>query len=330
MWVANAATVSPSADTADGRVHFTPANLVAHFHRSIEAPTTTRVLRAIFADARALRRARSAAAAPQTRRRGRGEPHALRRRRRRWRRVLRLRPRARYGAGAGAARFPGAADARSVARRSRAGTASTRARRSSRSRIPRAIDAGVFHNDVIAVGARQRRCSATSARGVDAARACIDALGARGRRRVRADRRRANDERLARRRRRDLSVQQPAARARTTARCCSSRRPSAARTRASRAVLDRLRRAGRADRRGARPSTCARACATAAAPRACACASPLTDDERAAIRANVFLDDALADALDAWIRRHYRDRLAPRRPRPIPRCSTNRGARSTS
>ena len=50
MWVANAATVSPSADTADGRVHFTPANLVAHFHRSLEAPTTTRVLRAIFAD----------------------------------------------------------------------------------------------------------------------------------------------------------------------------------------------------------------------------------------------------------------------------------------
>jgi succinylarginine dihydrolase len=37
----------------------------------------------------------------------------------------------------------------------------------------------------------------------------------------------------------------------------------------------------------------------------------LTADERAAIRANVFLDDALADALDAWIRRHYRDRLAP-------------------
>ena len=50
MWVANAATVSPSADTADGRVHFTPANLAAHFHRALEAPTTTRVLRAIFAD----------------------------------------------------------------------------------------------------------------------------------------------------------------------------------------------------------------------------------------------------------------------------------------
>src|SRR5205814_8755958 len=52
MWCANAATVSPSADTADGRVHFTPANLASHFHRAIEAPTTTRVLRAIFADGR--------------------------------------------------------------------------------------------------------------------------------------------------------------------------------------------------------------------------------------------------------------------------------------
>jgi succinylarginine dihydrolase len=51
MWAANAATVSPSSDTADGRVHFTPANLVSHFHRSLEAPTTTRVLRAIFNDA---------------------------------------------------------------------------------------------------------------------------------------------------------------------------------------------------------------------------------------------------------------------------------------
>jgi len=50
MWAANAATVSPSADTDDGRVHFTPANLIANRHRSIEAEFTTRVLRRIFAD----------------------------------------------------------------------------------------------------------------------------------------------------------------------------------------------------------------------------------------------------------------------------------------
>ncbi|NGY05474.1 N-succinylarginine dihydrolase [Solimonas terrae] len=52
MWTANAATVSPSADCEDGRVHFTPANLCMNLHRVIEAATTSRLLRAVFADAR--------------------------------------------------------------------------------------------------------------------------------------------------------------------------------------------------------------------------------------------------------------------------------------
>jgi succinylarginine dihydrolase len=50
MWAANAATVSPSADCADGRVHLTPANLHTMLHRAQEAQTTTRALRAIFAN----------------------------------------------------------------------------------------------------------------------------------------------------------------------------------------------------------------------------------------------------------------------------------------
>jgi succinylarginine dihydrolase len=50
MWTANAATVSPSADTGDRRVHLTPANLSSHFHRAIETATTSRVLKRIFAD----------------------------------------------------------------------------------------------------------------------------------------------------------------------------------------------------------------------------------------------------------------------------------------
>ena len=52
MWVANAATVSPAADTADGRTHFTVANLNSKLHRSHEAARTARTLRAIFADSR--------------------------------------------------------------------------------------------------------------------------------------------------------------------------------------------------------------------------------------------------------------------------------------
>ncbi|MEZ5937597.1 MAG: N-succinylarginine dihydrolase [Hyphomonadaceae bacterium] len=55
MWTANAATVTPSADASDGRVHITPANLSSHFHRALEAETTTNILRRIFADPRAFR-----------------------------------------------------------------------------------------------------------------------------------------------------------------------------------------------------------------------------------------------------------------------------------
>lgn len=50
MWTANAATVSPSADTADGRVHFSVANLSTMLHRSMEAPYTEHLLRRVFAD----------------------------------------------------------------------------------------------------------------------------------------------------------------------------------------------------------------------------------------------------------------------------------------
>jgi succinylarginine dihydrolase len=50
MWAANAATVTPSADAADGRVHFTPANLVTNLHRSLEHEQTKRSLDALFPD----------------------------------------------------------------------------------------------------------------------------------------------------------------------------------------------------------------------------------------------------------------------------------------
>ena len=50
MWTANAATVSPSADTADGRTHFTVANLNNKLHRSCEHTQTERALRSIFHD----------------------------------------------------------------------------------------------------------------------------------------------------------------------------------------------------------------------------------------------------------------------------------------
>lgn len=51
MWAANAATVTPSADAADGRLHLTPANLLSNLHRSLEPEQTVRALRRLFPDA---------------------------------------------------------------------------------------------------------------------------------------------------------------------------------------------------------------------------------------------------------------------------------------
>ncbi|HEX8512282.1 MAG TPA: N-succinylarginine dihydrolase [Allosphingosinicella sp.] len=50
MWAANAATVSPAPDTADGRCHLTVANLRTMAHRSHEWPETLAQLRVAFAD----------------------------------------------------------------------------------------------------------------------------------------------------------------------------------------------------------------------------------------------------------------------------------------
>lgn len=51
MWTANAATVSPSWDTTDKTLHVTPANLITNLHRAIEAESTYAVLKQVFAGA---------------------------------------------------------------------------------------------------------------------------------------------------------------------------------------------------------------------------------------------------------------------------------------
>ena len=154
MWVANAATVAPSADTADGRVHFTPANLVSKFHRSIEPPQTARTLRAIFHD-----EARFVVHAPVPGGQGLGDEGAANH--------TRFAPtHGHYGlhffvhghralgapqVKARPKKFPSrqALEAgEAVARRHELGGDNTVHAQQN----PAAIDAGVFHNDVISVG----------------------------------------------------------------------------------------------------------------------------------------------------------------------------------
>ncbi|MCA8886795.1 MAG: N-succinylarginine dihydrolase [Hyphomonadaceae bacterium] len=50
MWAANAATISPSADCADGRLHATVANLQTMLHRVLEGEQTERTLRRLLPD----------------------------------------------------------------------------------------------------------------------------------------------------------------------------------------------------------------------------------------------------------------------------------------
>jgi succinylarginine dihydrolase len=153
MWVANAATVSPSADTDDGRVHFTPANLCAHLHRALEPPVTARALAAVFPDPRHFAHHAPLPSTPQL-----GDEGAANHTRLCWG----------YGAagleifayGRGAETDP--APQRYPARQSRAASeAVARAHGVDPARAyfvqqnPAVIDAGVFHNDVIAVGNRE-------------------------------------------------------------------------------------------------------------------------------------------------------------------------------
>ncbi len=152
MWTANAATVSPSADTADGRVHFTTANLCGNLHRSIEAPTTARVLAAIFADSRYFAHHTALPSTPDLGDEGAANHTRLCRR---------------YGeAGVeffvyGRAGMDGLLPQRFPARHTRmASEAVARLHGLSPEHTvfaqqnPAVIDAGVFHNDVIAVGDR--------------------------------------------------------------------------------------------------------------------------------------------------------------------------------
>jgi succinylarginine dihydrolase len=48
MWAANSATVTPSCDSSHGKVQITVSNLCSNLHRSLEVSYTEKILRAIF------------------------------------------------------------------------------------------------------------------------------------------------------------------------------------------------------------------------------------------------------------------------------------------
>ena len=149
MWAANAATVSPSPDTADGRLHFTVANLASQLHRSLEAPTTLAIFRKIFADEKLF------AVHPPVQNQDEGGANHTRLCESFGAPGLEIFV---YGRGIGESswitnKFPprqSRAASEAVARQNQLDPARTLFIRQN----PAAIDAGVFHNDVICVGNR--------------------------------------------------------------------------------------------------------------------------------------------------------------------------------
>ncbi|MCS7465247.1 N-succinylarginine dihydrolase [Stieleria sp. ICT_E10.1] len=155
MWTANAATVCPSADAGDRRVHFTPANLVTSLHRASETDVTATLLKRIFPDPRFFVHHDAVPSSTDMGDEGAanhtrfcdtfGDPGVQ---------MFVYGSDSRGDDASGPKRF--------VARQSKAaGEVISRLHHLDPDRVvfakqnPRAIDAGVFHNDVIAVGHRQ-------------------------------------------------------------------------------------------------------------------------------------------------------------------------------
>jgi succinylarginine dihydrolase len=304
MWTANAATVAPSEDTGDRRLHLTPANLQAMFHRAIEADTTHAVLRAIFADDRRFAVHRplpgggqlaDEGAANHTRlRTSAGALHIFAWGRRTWGGEGNPAPR----------RFPARQTleaSQAIARRHQLHPAAVVFAQ----QHPEGIDAGAFHTDVVAVGTGRLLLVHELA--------FVELESLMG-----ALRSRLGDElRVIVASEKELPVADAVASypfnsqllelpdGRTVIVAPEESREMASAKR----FLDRVVAEGAVaevfflDVRDSMNNGGGPACLRQRIV--------LSDEERAAVGARVFLDDELAAELAVWIGRHYRDRLAP-------------------
>jgi succinylarginine dihydrolase len=301
MWTANAATVAPSADTSDGRVHLTPANLQAMFHRAIEAETTTRVLRSIYADASHFTvhdplpgggQFADEGAANHTRLfTSKGRVHL-------------------FGWGRSVWTQTGTPTRHPARQTLEASAALARLHQLSSASVllahqhPEGIDAGAFHTDVLAVG--------------NGSFLMLHELAFEGWSGLELDLRRRLGDELAIEWVSDVDLPVAEAVQRYPFNSQVVTLPDgsmaiiapadAERSPATKAFLDRVV-AGRNPVRAVHYLDVRESMDNGGGPACLRLRVTLTDVERAAISARVFLDDAFFAELEAWVTRHYRDRL---------------------
>ncbi|CCD36027.1 Succinylarginine dihydrolase [Candidatus Paraburkholderia kirkii UZHbot1] len=308
MWTANAATVSPSADTEDGRVHFTPANLAAKLHRAIEHGETRRSLAAIFADEARFRIHHALPGTPAFGDEGAANHTRFAREYGEKGVEFFVYGRSEYGQGPQPQRYPARQTleaSRAVARlHGLADDATLFAQQS-----PEVVDAGVFHNDVIAVGNRttlfcHERAFVDQHRIYDELRAKLEAQGTPF-----------------------TAIEVPESEVSVADTVSSylfnSQLLSAADGRQLLVVPQECRENARVaaylDALASRSTPIdevlvfdlRESMKNGGGPACLRLRVVLNDAERAAVNPRVWMNDAVFTQLDAWIDRHYRDRLAP-------------------
>jgi succinylarginine dihydrolase len=304
MWAANAATVTPSSDADDGRVHLTSANLHSMFHRAIEVPVTQRLLRAVFAD-----EARFAVhdALPGGELFGdEGDANHLR---------LSTSQGAAHVFAWGRAQWEGGerTPKRHPARQTReASQAIARLHELAPERVlfpqqhPLAIDAGAFHTDVLAVSSGRFLMLHTLAF-VDVG-ACIDTL-----------RRLLGDELfVVQAKGTELPIERAVSAYPFNSQVLTLADGSmmilapedAREDSASREFLERVVASPGSPVGSVRYVDVRQSMHNGGGPACLRLRVPLTGHEKSRLGGRVELDDALYDALCAWVDRHYRDRLS--------------------
>ena len=308
MWTANAATVSPSADTSDGRVHFTPANLCSKLHRAIEHEATRRTLSTLFADPAHFAAHEALTGTPALGDEGAanhtrfcaeyGKPGI----------EFFVYGRAEYRRGPEPKRFP----ARQTFEASRA-VAHRHGKLAEEATVyaqqdPDVIDAGVFHNDVISVGNRDtlfthERAFVNKQAIYDTLTAALDARGARlNVIEVPEAAVSVNDAVTSYLFNSQLLSRADGSQVLVVPQECRENGNVAA-------YLDELAAGGLIhdvlvfDLRESMKNGGGPACLRLRVV--------LNEAERAAVTSNVWINDTLFASLDTWIDRHYRDRLAP-------------------